>query len=128
MPLDTTQYECMNMLKKFNELKVVEHIYLATITILEEWMWHYRLGHLNFKDPKDLQKNRMVTGLTSIDIPVEICEECVQAKQHKGKFSKDANRRTKNHLKMVYSDVCGPMQADYIGGNKYFIVESYGHT
>lgn len=84
-------------------------------------MRHYRRGHLNFRDLKDLQRNGMVTGMPSINIPIEICEECVQAKKKNGQFNKDANRRTKNHLKVVYSGVCGPMQVGSIGGNKYFV-------
>ncbi|XP_050916184.1 uncharacterized protein LOC127131298 [Lathyrus oleraceus] len=32
------------------ELKVVEHRCLATAASHEEWLWHYRLGHLNFRD------------------------------------------------------------------------------
>ncbi|XP_050884870.1 uncharacterized protein LOC127087999 [Lathyrus oleraceus] len=50
------------------ELKVMEHKCLATAVSREEWMWHYRLGHLNFRDLKDLQKNGMVTRLSSINI------------------------------------------------------------
>lgn len=58
----------------------------------------------------------------------------MQAKKHKGKFSKDSSFRTKYHLDVVYSRVCEPIQVDSIGGNKYFvtfiktIVENYGHT
>lgn len=95
------------------ELKVMEHRCISSAASREECRWHYRLGHLNFRDLKDLQKNRVVTGLPSINISIEICEECVQVKQHKGKLSKDADCRTKNHLEMVYSDVCG------LGGSRF---------
>ena len=63
----------------------------------------------------------MVSGLPEIDIPIEVCEECVQAKQHKNNFSKDAGSRLKAILEVIYSDVCGPIQVDSIGGNKYFV-------
>src|SRR3954471_15881318 len=63
----------------------------------------------------------MVTGLTHINVPAELCEECVKGKQHKGSFSKDAGHRTNAHLEVVYSDVCGPMQVDTFGGNRYFV-------
>lgn len=59
------------------ELEVMEHICLATTTSREEWTWQYCLGHLNFWDFKGLQKNWMVTGLPLINIPTEICKECV---------------------------------------------------
>ncbi|XP_058771127.1 uncharacterized protein LOC131644592 [Vicia villosa] len=38
------------------ELKVLEHRCLATAASREEWLWHYRLGHLNFRDLKALQQ------------------------------------------------------------------------
>src|SRR4051812_42084549 len=103
------------------ELKVLEHRCLATAASREEWLWHYRLGHLNFCDLKALQQEGMVTGLPHINVPAELCEECVKGKQHKGSFSKDAGHRTNAHLEVVYSDVCGPMQVDTLGGNRYFV-------
>ncbi|XP_058726935.1 uncharacterized protein LOC131598338 [Vicia villosa] len=36
------------------ELKVLEHRFLATAASREEWLWHYRLCHLNFRDLKAL--------------------------------------------------------------------------
>ena len=63
----------------------------------------------------------MVSGLSEIDIPNEVCEECVQAKQHKNNFNKDAGSKSKAILEAIYSDVCGPLQVDSIGGNKYFV-------
>ena len=59
----------------------------------------------------------MVSGLPDID---EVCEEYVQAKQHKNSFSKDAGSRSKASLEVIYSDVCGSIQVDSFGGNKYF--------
>lgn len=110
------------------ELKVMEHICLYTITNREEWICHYHLGHLNFRDLTDLQKNGMVAGLPSINILVGICKESLQAKKHKGKISKDADCRTKNHLEVVYSNVCGPIQVNSIGGNMYFITFIDDHS
>ena len=63
----------------------------------------------------------MVSGLPEIDIPNEVYEECVQAKQHKNNFSKDAGSKSKAILEIIYSDVCGPIQVDSIGGNRYFV-------
>lgn len=103
------------------ELNVLEHRCLATAASRDEWLWHYRLGHLNFKDMCSLQKKQMVTGLPEFEIPNEVCEECVQSKQHKNSFSKDVSSKAKAILDIVYSDVCGPMQVESTGGNKYFV-------
>ncbi|CAJ2677087.1 unnamed protein product [Trifolium pratense] len=102
-------------------LNVLNHKCLMTASSREEWRWHYRMGHLNFKDLSLLQKSKMVTGLPSLQVPEEICEECVQSKQHRGSFSKHAASKTNSVLEVVYSDVCGPMQVNSIGGNMYFV-------
>ena len=80
----------------------MEHKCIDTAANREEWTWHYHLGHLNFKDLKDLQKNERVMRLPSINIPTEICEECMQAKKNKSKFRIYVDRRNKNHLEVVY--------------------------
>ena len=103
------------------KLNVIDHKYLATATSKNEWIWHYRLGHLNFKDIRDLKRRNMVLGLPTINIPNEVCEECVQVKQHKNNFNKDVGNKSKEILKIIYSDVCGHIQVDSIGGNKYFV-------
>jgi len=51
------------------ELNVMEHRCLATAVSRDEWLWHYRLGHLNFRDLKSMQKRGMVSGLPEIHIP-----------------------------------------------------------
>ncbi|XP_012575012.1 uncharacterized protein [Cicer arietinum] len=49
------------------ESKIMEHRCLTTAASRDEWLWHYRLGHLNFRDLNALQKYEMVTGLPSIN-------------------------------------------------------------
>ena len=51
------------------ELNVMEHKCLSTAASRDEWIWHYRLGHLNFRDIRDLKRRNMVSGLPEIDIP-----------------------------------------------------------
>ena len=46
------------------------------------------------------------------------CDYCLFGKQHREvSFQKNSTRK----LELVYSDVCGPMEVDSLGGNKYFI-------
>ena len=42
------------------ELNVMEHKCLAIAANRYEWIWHYKLGHLNFKDIRDLKRRNMV--------------------------------------------------------------------
>lgn len=68
---------------------MMDHKCLTTIDSREEMIWNYRLGNLTFIDLNFMQKNGMVSSLPKIHIPSKVCEECVQAKQHMGSFSKD---------------------------------------
>ena len=51
---------------------------------------------------------------------IKSCNYCLFGKQHKVSF-KTSSERKSNILDLVYSDVCGPMEIESIGGNKYFV-------
>ncbi|GAU11617.1 hypothetical protein TSUD_346090 [Trifolium subterraneum] len=93
----------------------------ATAIERDDWTWHYRFGHLNFRDLNMMSNKSMVSGLPKIQVPNEVCEDCVQSKQHRDSFNKDVKSRTKSVLEVIYSNVCGPMQVDSNGGNRYFV-------
>lgn len=57
-----------------DEWKVMEHKCLNISSCREEWIWYYRLGHLNFRDLNALQRNKMVMGLPLINIATKIYE------------------------------------------------------
>ncbi|GAU51495.1 hypothetical protein TSUD_413780, partial [Trifolium subterraneum] len=86
------------------ELNVMDHKCLMTAYSRDEWLWHYRMGHLNFKDLTLMQKKNYVSGLPAMNAPDEICEECLHSKQPRGSFSKYAMSKTKSTLEIVYSD------------------------
>ncbi|KAK2973572.1 hypothetical protein RJ640_030697 [Escallonia rubra] len=46
----------------------------------QSWLWHLRLGHLNFRGLKLLSTKNMVKGLPSIDQPDQLCEACLVRK------------------------------------------------
>ena len=48
------------------------------------------------------------------------CDYCLFGKQHRVSFQKNSTRKLEK-LELVYSDVCGPMEVDSFGGNKYFV-------
>lgn len=58
------------------EQKLMEHRCLAISASREEWIWNYRLGHLNFKDLNAMQDNDMVTWISLFYMPTNVCEEC----------------------------------------------------
>ncbi|CAL9012352.1 unnamed protein product [Prunus brigantina] len=89
--------------------------------IEDSWIWHRRLGHLNFVSMKKMQQMEMVTGLPVLTEMKDVCEGCVSGKHHREKFDKEGAWRASYPLELVHTDLCGPMQNESIGGNRYFI-------
>ncbi|KAI5317803.1 hypothetical protein L3X38_037510 [Prunus dulcis] len=87
----------------------------------DPWIWHRRLGHLNFASMKKMQQTQMVLGLPDFSEKEGVCEGCVYRKSHREPFENEKPWRAKNPLELIHTDVCGPMQNESIGGNKYFI-------
>ena len=85
--------------------------------------WHRRLGHLKVKSVKTLYG--MVSGM---DLPQQhvgpssfICECCTEGKQQQLPFPIEGATRATQPLKVVHSDVCGPMKTSSMGATKYFV-------
>lgn len=62
------------------ELKAMDLRCLAIATSRKEWLWNYRVDHLNFRYLNTLQRNKRVTRLSLINILAKIYKERVQAK------------------------------------------------
>ena len=75
----------------------------------------FRYGHLNFVGLKTLQQKDMVTGLSQITIPSQVCKECVVSKQHHSQFPQGKSWRAKSVLELIYSNICGPINPSSIG-------------
>ncbi|KAL3609588.1 hypothetical protein D5086_000608, partial [Populus alba] len=91
---------------------------LSAITNSEEWFWHLRLGHLNFTSLSMLVCKKMVKGIPHIDHPDEVCECCVLGKHHRSNFAKEINWKAKRPLKLVHTNVCGPIKPISTGQNR----------
>jgi transposase InsO family protein len=103
------------------ELGVLMQQCLATAVDKEEWLWHFRYGHLNFGDLNRMQSKAIVKGLPHIHVPKDVCAECVESKMPRGAFNPNVPSRSKRKLQVIFSDVCGPIQHETPAGNKYFI-------
>jgi hypothetical protein len=86
------------------------------------WLWHLRLGHLNFGGLKLLAKTKMVRGLPSIEHPNQLCEGCLFGKQSRKSFPKEASTRANKPLQLVHTDVCGPIKPSSLGKKNYFLL------
>ena len=87
----------------------------------DSWTWHRRLGHLNFDSMNRMQQEELVTGLPTLTEVNDACEGCIFGKHHREKFDKEGSTRASKPLELIHTDLCGPMQNQSIGGNKYFI-------
>ena len=102
-------------------LNYSRNVALKMNVVDESWIWHKRMGHLNFQILKYLKEKGMVYGLPNIQEVNQVCEGCALGKQHREAFPKDKAWRAKAPLELVHTDVCGPMDTTTHGGNKYFL-------
>jgi len=81
-------------------------------------LWHQRLGHMSEKGLSTLVKKELITFVKGI--APDPCNHCLFGKQHRVSFSYSSTRRSEL-LSLVHSDVCGPLEVESLGGNKYFL-------
>ena len=81
-------------------------------------LWHKRMGHMSEKGLQILSKKSLISFAKGTTI--KSCNYCLFGKQHRVSF-KTSSERKSNILDLVYSDVCGLMEIESIGGNKYFV-------
>ncbi|GBE90191.1 hypothetical protein SCP_1900400 [Sparassis crispa] len=85
--------------------------------------WHRRYGHLGITGLERLYKEKMVEGLTIDEnsMPLTQCEACVQAKQARRAYPKEAEDRFQMPGELTHSDVWGPACVVSIAGSRYYI-------
>ncbi|KAJ9551322.1 LOW QUALITY PROTEIN: hypothetical protein OSB04_015367 [Centaurea solstitialis] len=108
-------------------LHVTQPVCLATSVDDKAWLWHARLGHINFRVIESMVQKGLVQGVPCIKHPAQVCEGCLVAKQTRKPIPKEAEWRASRPLELVHADICGPISPQTIGGNRYFllIVDDY---
>ncbi|GAU22886.1 hypothetical protein TSUD_376970 [Trifolium subterraneum] len=94
---------------------------VTTVNEDQNWIWHHRYGHLNFKSLNLLNLKNMVHGLPHIKPPKQLCKECCIAKSARKAFKHDLPMKSSQKLQLIHSDVCGPLEMQSMGGNYYFL-------
>jgi hypothetical protein len=94
---------------------------LKVSTNEETSLWHNRYAHLSIKGLKILHSKHMVKGLPNLKDIEDKCSDCLIGKQHRDNIPKQANWRASKKLELVHSDICGPINPQSNGGNRYFI-------
>ena len=89
-------------------------------------LWHRRLAHINYKSLPHVSK--VVTGLPDLKIDHEgVCKGCAKEKDINNPFSK-SDTKTKGILKLIHSDVCGPIPSTYLCGYVYYVTFIDGYS
>ena len=86
---------------------------------IEASLWHRRLSHISEKGLNCLAKKDMLPGLKNINL--EKCSHCMIGKQTRVSFKKHPPSRKSGLLKLVHSDISGPLKVKSFGGALYFV-------
>ena len=86
------------------------------------WLWHARLGHVNFKTLKLLADKKMAGRVLLITHPRQVCQDCLAGKQTRLSFPASTNYRPSELLELVHADLCDPISPAMIGGSHYFML------
>ena len=89
----------------------------------ERWIWHRRLGHLNFDHIIKLVKNGAVKYLPKISKPYgSACKPCEMAKITRTQFKSKNFTSTDKPLQLVHMDLCGPSRKEGTRRERYFML------
>ena len=89
----------------------------------ESWLWHKRLGHLNFDHIVKLNNEGTVKDLSRISKPNNfVCESCQMGKLTRAQFKLKSFTSSEKPLQIVHMDLCGPSRKEGTGGECYFML------
>jgi len=75
----------------------------------ESWLWHRRLGHLNFDHLIKLKNLEAVKDLPRISKPQDfVCKPFQVGKLTRTQFKSKVSTSTEKPLQLVHMDLCGP--------------------
>ncbi|KAC9923458.1 hypothetical protein E3N88_45065 [Mikania micrantha] len=69
-----------------------------------------------------LSTQELVQGVPKITHPSQVCDCCLAGKQIRLPFPKETQFRAEHPLDLVYAEVCGPIQPETKGGNRYLLL------
>lgn len=109
---------CTNGIYKMN-IKVVKPVKICEANISETThlqVWHERLAHQN---KRHVRKFLSMQGIDCEDND-EFCEGCIYGKLHRSSYGSRPTKSTRIG-ELISTDVCGPMEAESLGGCRYYI-------
>ena len=82
---------------------------LSTSTTSTDNLWHTRYGHLNQRAMEEMAKKNLVKGFNYSGSKLEVCEPCINGKNHRQPFPKHSHHRAEDPLALVHSDLSGKL-------------------
>lgn len=104
------------------ELEEINSLCLVAELSNPTWLWHTRMGHVNFGALKEMSDKGIVEGLSKIVVPTQPCEGCLMGKQTRKPFPSHSSFRAKKKLELIHGDLCGPVSPPTPSGNRYFML------
>ncbi|GJV25710.1 zinc finger, CCHC-type containing protein [Tanacetum coccineum] len=86
------------------------------------WLWHARLGHLNFDSIKQMTQKKLVEGIPSISHKNQVCSACLLGKHSRAPFPNQTNTKSLEPLNLVFGDLCGPISPTTESEKKYMFL------
>lgn len=107
------------------KLKVVEHAKQSVgdcHTQLCRHLWHRRFGHRDTDAVNKVIKDKLGSGMRVTDCGrEEVCETCLAGKMARKPFPSVVDRKAKQILDIIHTDLCGPFSTATPSGNRYFL-------
>nr|GEW28280.1 zinc finger, CCHC-type [Tanacetum cinerariifolium] len=110
-----------NRLYKIN-LKVGMPMCLLANLENHAWLWHARLGHLNFDLIKQMTQKKLVEGIPSINHKNRACNACLLGKHSRAPFPNQTNTKSSEPLNLVFGDLCGPISPETESRKNYMFL------
>ena len=100
------------------QVKVCKDVVSATQEESMPNLWYRPLAHMSEKGLQILANKSLIPFPKGMSL--KPCDYCSFGKQHKVSFRIPSTRKP-NVLDFVYFDVCGPIDVESLGCNKYFV-------
>ena len=100
------------------QVKMCKDVVCATQEDSTPNLWHRRLAHISEKGLQILVKMYLIPFAKGMSL--KPCDYCLFGKQHRVSFRIPSTRKP-NVLDLIYSNICDPIDVEFLSGNKYFV-------
>lgn len=85
-------------------------------------LWHRRFGHRDMDAIDKVNREKLGSGVKMTECRrEEICETCLEGKLTRKPFPSVVDKKSKNILDLVHTDLCGPFDNVTPSGNRYLM-------